>query len=102
MLSIDSATKRLQLSLAVKKPQAEEKQGLDGLAEVLSSGDILNASIASVQTDPEGGVTAYMVKLLQGERVAGIAKLETAHLCDNPGALEALQESIQVCVFALS
>lgn len=90
----DPATRRLQLTLGLKKAVDAQKESQ--AAVDFKAGELLEASVASIESDADNQISAYKVNLLQDGNVVGTAQLDAPHLCDNPGALEALRESIQV------
>ena len=85
----------MQLTLATKKADVA-KETVRQIAREFQPGELWEAHVASIQSDADNRVSAYKVHLLENGAVIGSAQLDVPHLCDNVGAQEALQESIQV------
>lgn len=99
--AFDPATRRMQLSLASKKAAETSEETANQAGQEFKPGELWDASVASIESDADNRVSAYKVHLLEKGAVVGSAQLDVPHLSDNPGAQEALQESIQVSLFWL-
>ena len=97
VLAFNPETKRLQLSLALKKDQATPETKASGSEQPgLVPGDLADAEVIGIDKDDQDTVLAYKVALYRQKELAGSGHLAATHLCDNPGAQEVLLESIQV------
>ena len=96
--AFDPATKRMQLTLATKITADMAKEDQSQASQDFKPGELWEASVASIESNADNRVSAYKVHLLLDGAIVGSAQLDVPHLSDNPGALEALQEGIQVCI----
>ena len=93
--AFEPSAKRMQLTLAIKKSQPAGGDSATQPFRQLMPGELREGVVSSIQRDEHSGVAAYGVDLLEEERIVGTARLEAAHVCDHPGAVEALEESLQ-------